>query len=83
MIRTCAQCGREKTIAARELCARCYRGLNRAGKLDRYPATGKIGRPPGGRRQVARYTDWRALAEERKGEIDRLRERIKELEGTE
>jgi hypothetical protein len=73
---TCAQCGREQPILARQLCGRCYRGLRRVGKLDRYPALGQRGRPPGG------SVDWRALAETQKGEIDRLRERIKELEET-
>jgi hypothetical protein len=72
---TCAQCGREQPILARSLCGRCYRGLRRVGKLDRYPALGQRGRPPG-----PRPIDWRAVAEDRKGEIDRLRERIRELE---
>ena len=78
--RACAQCGCEKPIVARGLCGRCYTGLQRTGKIDRYPVLGQLGRPKGARRQVGRYTDWRALAEDRKGEIDRLRARVKELE---
>ena len=76
-IRACAQCGREREIVARGLCGRCYGGLARMGKLDRYPTTGQRGRP---KARYHQYTDWRALAEARKGEIDRLRERIAELE---
>jgi len=78
--RACAQCGNIKPIRARGLCRRCYSGLYRVGKLDRYPTTGQRGRPPGARRQSKRPIDWRAVAETRKGEIDRLRARIQELE---
>ena len=80
MKRACLQCGREIKIAARGLCPRCYHGLRRVGKLDRYPTVGQRGRPLGARRQTRRPIDWRALAEARKGEIDQLRARIKELE---
>lgn len=79
-MRACQQCGEEKEIAARGLCGRCYSGLRRTGKIARFPAIGQRGRPPGARIQKRRPIDWRALAEQRKGEIDQLRERISELE---
>ena len=80
MIRACARCGQEKQIVARGLCGRCYKDLRKTGKLARYPAYGQRGRPKGARILKRRPVDWRALAEERKGEIDRLRARIEELE---
>jgi hypothetical protein len=51
--------------------------LRRTGNLERYPAIGQRGRP---KARYHQYTDWRTIAEARKGEIDRLRERIAELE---
>jgi hypothetical protein len=79
MIQPCAQCGKERDILARGLCNRCYRGLRRAGKLDRYPALGARGRPPTTRNPTRRYTDWRALADERKMQIDLLRNEVQRL----
>lgn len=77
-IRACAQCGRKMHTAARGLCDRCYQGLRRVGKLDRYPLVGQ--RPRTTRRAPRRYTDWHQVADDRKREIDALRARIAELE---
>ena len=78
--RACARCGQVKRIVARNLCGRCYQSLHRAGNLERYPASARRGRPTA--RSHQRAPDWRAIAEGRKGEIDRLRARIAELEAT-
>jgi hypothetical protein len=72
MIRACVRCGQEHHIAGRGLCQSCYHCMRRSGRLERYPCIGQIvgAQPP----------DWRAIAEDRKREIDRLRARIQELE---
>lgn len=80
-MRPCARCGEEKRIVARGLCQNCYKRLRNQGRLDSYPAIGQRGRPPQARMQPRRPVDWRAVAEQRKAEIDRLRERIAQLEG--
>lgn len=35
--RTCAECGRVRTIEGRELCCACYWRNRQAGTLDRFP----------------------------------------------
>jgi hypothetical protein len=75
----CKQCGKEKEIQARGLCPRCYLGLRRAGKLYLYPALGARGRPSTTRNPTRRYTDWRALADERKMQIDLLLNEVQRL----
>lgn len=66
----CAQCGELKLIKGRNLCARCYQGLRNVGKLDRYPTTGRVGRPPGTRTNPRRPFDWKGLAEERGRQLE-------------
>lgn len=77
MTGACARCGQERQLQCRRLCPRCYQAMRIAKKLDRFPPVGR-GRPKG--QPQAHRTDWRAIAERRKGEIDQLRARIATLE---
>lgn len=74
---TCARCGQDGRLQARNLCGRCYQSLWQSKRLDRFPPVGRV---PTERRVSRRPIDWKAIADERKGEIDRLRARIAELE---
>ena len=78
--RPCAQCGERKLLVGRNLCSRCYQGLRNVGRLDRYPAVGQLGRPPGMRQQKRRQADWSGVAKAREQELAALRERLEAAE---
>ncbi len=72
----CKQCGQDKPMRARGLCGRCYTGLRREGKLNRYPIIGRRWHTNDPRRKVARAHDRIA---DYKLQIDMLRNEVQRL----